>query len=111
MGKKYEIEVEEGYELIFEILKQILNDAQYGKGKERHSQGRLFNDQPMLALGRKVGPGFVLGQVMKKLDELETLDREAQIRELLGAGNYLVGTIKLLQEGYKITRPNKEEIT
>jgi hypothetical protein len=69
-----------------------------GKGAERHADGKPFDCQPMMEIGRMVGIGFTLGQAMKKAQEASRMDNDAAKRELLGAINYLAGAYLLLEE-------------
>lgn len=109
--KEEKIFVRKGYEPLLWSLVKALDQSQFEKGTERHGQGRVFKEQPILTIGRKIGPGFALGQALKKIDELPALPtREAQIKEAYGAIVYLCGAIILLKEGYLCTKPAKEEV-
>jgi hypothetical protein len=89
-----------GYEELAEVLGEAIGQAQHGKGKERHADGKPFLRQPMLEIGRMVGPGYMLGQAMKKAQEAARLPgKDKKIAELLGAINYLAGCVLLLREG------------
>lgn len=92
--------VKDGYDALFSVLKDALDQAQNGKGHERHadSDGQAFTDQPALTVTRAVGLGFPLGQAMKKIQECQRMDRDAAKRELLGAINYLAAAILFLDE-------------
>ena len=81
--------VEPGYEPLFSVLKAALDQAQAGKGKERHANGRAFVDQPILTLTRLYGLGYPMGQAAKKSEEALRLPKKAAQAELLGAINYL----------------------
>ena len=72
--------------------------AQSGKGKERHAQDKPFIRQPILEIGRMVGPASAAGQVIKKTQEAMRLPKDRAIAELLGAINYAAATILLIQE-------------
>lgn len=83
-----------GYDSLFSVLTRALEQAQGGKGKERHAQpGQAFDDQPIISIGRLVGMGFQTGQVIKKAVEAQGMvrrgDFNAAEREILGAINYL----------------------
>ncbi len=86
------------YVALSRVLDLALEQASGGKGRERHAQGKPFHQQPMLEIGRMVGPGFCLGQAMKKAQEASRMQPEAAKRELLGAINYLAGAYLLLEE-------------
>jgi|LakMenE01Jun11ns_1017448.scaffolds.fasta_scaffold9780845_2 hypothetical protein len=80
------------------VLDLALDQALQGKGAERHGNGKPFDQQPMLEIGRMVGPGFCLGQAMKKAQEASRMEPEAAKREILGAINYLAGAYLLLEK-------------
>ena len=80
------------------VLDLALDQASAGKGAQRHGQGKAFDRQPMLEIGRMVGPGFCLGQAIKKAQEASRMQPDAAQRELLGAINYLAGAYLLLEE-------------
>jgi len=90
---------EAGYEPLSGVLQLALNQAQYGKGKERHANSKPFLQQPIMKIGRMVGIGYNLGQAMKKSQEAMRLPTiEAQQAELLGAINYLASAYLILEE-------------
>ncbi len=84
------------------ILQEAYDQAATGKGKERHARGLPFLDQPILEIGRMCGPGFDTGQSIKKQQEAMGMlmrgERDAAIRELLGAINYTAAAILLIRE-------------
>lgn len=97
-----EIEVREGYEGLSRVLTDALDQAQFGKGAQRHNGTGLqpFEQQPVLEITRRVGLGFPLGQAMKKIIEserggLDPLDRR---KELYGAIIYLAAAILHTEE-------------
>jgi hypothetical protein len=90
--------VNEGYHDLFDVLRDALDQAQNGKGEERHGNGLSFTGQPALTITRAVGLGFPLGQAMKKIQECQRMDPDAAKRELLGAINYLAAAILFLDE-------------
>lgn len=89
--------VDDYYSLRY-VLKMALEQASVGKGKERHANDKPFDRQPMMEIGRMVGPGFCLGQAIKKAQEASRMEPDAAQRELLGAINYLAGAYLLLEE-------------
>ena len=95
----HSVNVMEGYYPLFCVLNDALNEAQVGKGKERHGNGLSFTEQPALTITRAVGLGFPLGQAMKKIQECQRMDTDAAKRELLGAINYLAAAVLFLDEG------------
>ena len=85
------------YETLARILKMAYEQASGGKGKERHANGKSFDDQPIMTITRNKGLGFPTGQAEKKLGEACTLlklkGKDAAIRELLGVINYTAAAI------------------
>ena len=96
----HNVNVKDGYYPLFAVLNDALNQAQVGKGHERHasSDDQPFTDQPVLSITRAVGLGFPLGQAMKKIQECQRMDTDAAKRELLGAINYLAAAVLFLDE-------------
>ncbi len=92
----------DAYAPLAAILSEAYDQAAKGKGRERHARDRDFNDQPIMEIGRMCGPGFNTGQAMKKTQEamgmLSRGERDAAIRELLGAINYTASAILLIRE-------------
>ena len=88
-----------GYGPLYRVLVGALEQAQTGKGEQRHGRGRAFMDQPMFAIAGMTGPGGPAFQAMKKTQEALTMDanglHEAAYREVLGAINYL-GALALI---------------
>lgn len=87
-------QVEPGYELLAAILDEALEQAQAGKGKERHSAGEPFHEQPITQISFLLGSSdFNLGQAVKKLRESKRLPPARRRAERLGAINYIVASI------------------
>ncbi|MGB3042420.1 MAG: hypothetical protein WBB98_04470 [Xanthobacteraceae bacterium] len=90
------------YVLLRTILDAAFNHAATGKGKERHARDLPFDKQPMLETTRLVGPGFPLGQAIKKAGEaagmIEREEYDAAEAECLGAINYLAGAVAWVRE-------------
>lgn len=90
-------EVEPGYEALADVLKRALDQAQHGKGRERHGDttssilGRpaSFIEQPICRLAEVYGLGYQLGQSAKKAHEALHLPSDRAKAELLGAIVYL----------------------
>jgi hypothetical protein len=97
-------EVHHGYECLANVLREALNQAQAGKGSERHSTGQPFDQQPIVALQRLYGTGFAFGQVSKKMEESQRMYHQAARAELLGAINYLAASIIFLDEQNERTK-------
>jgi len=93
-----QVEVEPGYESLFNILVEALEQAQHGKGKERHANGENFERQIICEVARRVGVGYQLGQSVKKIYESERLNLEPSIKELLGSINYNAAAIIVKRE-------------
>jgi len=98
IGSEVQSAVVDDYYSLRYVLKMALEQASVGKGKERHATDKPFDRQPMLEIGRMVGPGFCLGQAIKKAQESSRMEPDAAQRELLGAINYLAGAYLLLEE-------------
>jgi hypothetical protein len=94
----HSVNVMEGYFPLFDVLREALDQAQSGKGEERHGNGLSFMEQPALTITRAVGRGFPLGQAMKKIQECQRMEPDAAKRELLGAINYLAAAVLFLDE-------------
>lgn len=90
--------IEGGYEPLADVLKAALDQAQSGKGKERHATGKPFLQQPIMQLRRMVGSGYTLGQAMKKAQEAQRLPAEQAEIDLLGAINYLAAEVLARRE-------------
>lgn len=91
-----------GYEPLRHVLDAAYNHAAAGKGKDRHANGKPFLAQPMMTITRHVGPGFALGQAMKKAQESKGMIDRGELKaaeaECLGAINYLAGAILWIRE-------------
>lgn len=87
--------VKPGYEELASVLEAALEQAQSGKGHERHAYNLAFTHQRMQTiselLGSERGMAF---QAIKKLTEgLDFDDPDRSEHELLGAINYIAGII------------------
>jgi hypothetical protein len=80
------------------VLELAVDQAANGKGKERHANGEPFDQQKICKISRAVGVGFALGQALKKAEESIRLDKDAGLREILGAINYLAAAYIVLNE-------------
>lgn len=91
--------VNPGYESLFAVLTDALNQAQNGKGKERHAKDdEPFERQKICEITRRVGLGGPLFQVCKKVIEGQKLGGERGVAELLGAINYLAAAVIIMRE-------------
>lgn len=95
------MKTEPGYESLAGVLQRALDQAQAGKGAERHANSRPFHQQPMQTIAGQVGVGFLTGQAIKKTQEGQTLPAGRDVAELLGAINYLAGAVIFL-EGQRV---------
>jgi hypothetical protein len=83
-----------GYESLTNVLARAYTQAALGKGADRHAGNRPFDEQPMQSISDLLGSNVgLLYQAMKKIQESQRLDKDAAIRELLGAINYIAGAI------------------
>lgn len=89
--------VNPGYESLAGVLQRALDQAQAGKGAERHANSLPFEQQPMQTIAGQVGVGFLTGQAIKKTQEGQTLPAGRDVAELLGAINYLAGAVIFLE--------------
>lgn len=97
-----------GYTTLHRELMEAYEQSAFGKGKERHANGRPFDRQPIMEIGRMVGPGYTAGQAQKKAQEaLGMLSRGqgiAALAEIHGAIVYLAATAALIREnGVEVT--------
>lgn len=105
-GRHHMVRVNQGYDVLASILVEALNQAQQGKGHERHNMGSAipFERQRMQTVSELIGSVHGMTyQVCKKVTEgvnLPTLDR--QVAEMLGAINYLAGMIIFLRKQHSL---------
>jgi len=86
------------YSALRAILDEALTRASEGKGKDRHANGKPFDEQPIvglnLSLGSQDGPLF---QIMKKCQEASRFyasgERERAENELLDCIVYAAGAV------------------
>lgn len=88
---------EPGYESLASVLARAFDQASNGKGHERHANALPFHKQPMQVIAGQVGPGFLMGQAIKKIQESQVLPAGRDTSELLGAINYLAGCVIFLE--------------
>lgn len=90
------------YNTLADALRAAYEQAAVGKGKDRHATDMPFDRQPIMEIGRMVGPGYHVGQAMKKGQEsmrMMSRDEHARARaELLGAIVYLAAAWSLSKE-------------
>lgn len=87
------------YDSLKNVLDRALHQAAEGKGKDRHAAvGPSFDEQPMQLISRLLrSPDGLRYQAIKKIQESSRRDKEAAIKELLGAINYCAGAIIFLE--------------
>ena len=87
--------LDEDYRSLAGILAEAYNQAQSGKGKERHANGLPFEDQPMQTISGMLDSDKGMAyQACKKIVEATNMQSlPAFEREILGAINYLAGMI------------------
>lgn len=94
--------MEPDYRKLQAVLTQAYEQSAVGKGRERHANGKDFDRQPILEIGRMVGPGFQLGQVQKKAQEAAGMIGRANLegarQELLGAIVYAAAAVVQVDE-------------
>lgn len=87
-----------GYESLANILQRAYDQAAHGKGADRHACSRPFTEQPMQSISELLqSPIGLLYQAMKKIQESQRLDKDAGVRELLGAINYIAGAVIFIE--------------
>lgn len=90
------------YQKLRVVLEAAYRQSAEGKGKERHANARDFDRQPILEIGRMVGPGYQTGQAMKKCQEAVGMIGRGQhdraVQELLGAIVYAAAAVVLVME-------------
>lgn len=92
-----------GYESLAAVLQRAYDQAAKGKGAERHADHRPFTAQPMQTISELLGtPDGLLYQAMKKIQESKRLDKDAGVRELLGAINYLAGAVIFIESKVRV---------
>lgn len=97
-----------GYESLGVVLDQALEQAQHGKGRERHAAaGEAFADQQIVQLGEWMAGStvFAVGQACKKALESTRLEPEHARRELLGAINYLAAAVIVIDRRAQADHP------
>lgn len=92
-----------GYELLADVLMKAYLQASDGKGRDRHAGDDLkpFSEQPIMTIQQMVGPGFTLGQAIKKIEESQRMNLDAACAELLGAVIYIAAAIGYLEKQMK----------
>lgn len=93
------IQVFPGYEQLANVLQDALDQAQAGKGSQRHANGKPFLEQPIITDGRACGLAGPAFQARKKiLEALKCPDEERAVQDLLGAIVYTAAMVILKEE-------------
>ena len=93
-GREIPTYVNHGYEELHTVLINALEQAQAGKGKERHAKGMPFSEQPIMRLpALQQNTSGLVYQACKKVLESENMAHEAKVRERLGAIVYIAASI------------------
>jgi hypothetical protein len=83
----YTLHVKMGFEKLVPIIQDCLDQLQFGKGQKRHGRGMDFDKQVGCDITRCVGIGFPVGQMMKKWDEVSSVeDKEEELWGFIGYG-------------------------
>lgn len=100
------------YASLIDVLRDALDQASNGKGKERHAvAGEPFEDQQICEISRRLKGGVAGGplfQAVKKIYESQRLGGEAGVRELLGAINYIGAAIIVMREDADVMTEEKK---
>ena len=90
------------FDALADVLAEALAQAASGKGAERHGNGKNFLSQPIMEMGRMLGPAGPAFQVMKKTQEAAGMARRGSFasakREMLGAIVYSSALVLLFEE-------------
>ena len=88
----------ENYASLKRVFALAVDQAENGKGKERHANGEPFEKQKICQIARWVGSGYTIGQAVKKAIESQRLPSGRKLAELLGAMNYLAAEYIVAEE-------------
>lgn len=93
------IQVFPGYEQLANVLQDALDQAQAGKGSQRHANGKPFLEQPIITDGRACGLAGPAFQARKKiLEALNCPDEDRAVQDLLAAIVYTAAMVILKEE-------------
>lgn len=95
--------VDPKYQALADVLRMALDQAQSGKGRDRHADDKPFLEQPILNIARMLdGVGGHAYQIAKKAQEATRMARRDQdgaaIQELLGVIVYASAAVILIRE-------------
>ena len=96
-----------GYQPLANVLQAALDQAQAGKGNQRHANGKPFLEQSIITDGRACGLAGPAFQARKKiLEALNCPDEDRAVQDLLGAIVYTAAMVILKEE----ERQKREEV-
>jgi hypothetical protein len=96
------VNTDPGYAPLAAVFADALDQAQSGKGKERHASGEPLTEQPIVAINESLGTNHgAIFQATKKARESTRLPYERARAELLGAINYLAAAVIVLDRSQK----------
>ena len=89
------LQAKPGYESLASALDAALQQAQGGKGLDRHADGEPFAEQVICEVDRRLGARGAgqLFQAVKKIYESRRLEPAQEKAELLGAINYVAARV------------------
>lgn len=91
-----------GYEELSRVLHQAYRQSANGKGRERHGNGRPFDQQPIMNIARMTGIGGHTYQISKKAQEAGNMiprgQHDAAIAEFYGVIVYAAAAVLLTEE-------------
>lgn len=110
--------IRKGYLPLSKVLQEALDQAQSGKGSDRHSNGKPFLNQPIITDGTNLPDGLVFQARKKLLEAAKCPDDDRAISDLLGAIVYTAAYIivrRIKKEpqphvGCKCTKEESQEV-
>jgi hypothetical protein len=94
------------YSSLKAVLDGAYNQAAFGKGANRHAQGKPFTEQPIQLISELIGThDGLIYQLIKKAQESQRMEPDAAIRELYGVIVYTAGAIIYLQKKHGVKLP------
>jgi hypothetical protein len=101
-AKSEKLKAADGYSSLRRILDEAFAQSAFGKGNQRHANGKPFLEQPIMEIARMVGLGGHTYQVCKKAQEATTMvsrnQFEAAKAEMLGIIVYASAGFLLIEE-------------
>jgi hypothetical protein len=95
-GKK--VKFDPKYKVLYDTLMLAYDRAAFGKGKERHGEGKPFLNQYICRAGKRFGISALQYQISKKNEEILNLNtNEQKIGELLDIIVYAAAAIMILE--------------